>query len=230
MNSINELWTQYGAGDLLTPGAYLLNIGAAFGLGLLLSLALQFKRGLSKSFAVTLAVLPPTVAVVIMMVNGSIGAGVAVAGAFSLVRFRSVPGSGREIMAVFIAMAIGLTCAMGNLSYALIFTGPILAGFLILEHSPFGEWFGSRGTRTLKITIPEDLDYSEVFEDLFDRYARRHKLMTVKTTNMGSLFKLDYQVEFKDPREEKEFLDQLRVRNGNLEISCSTALRNSGEL
>lgn len=172
----------------------------------------------SKSFAVTLAVLPAMVQIVIMLVNGNIGAGVAVAGAFSLVRFRSVPGSAREIGSIFLAMAIGLAGGMGYLGYAVLFLLLVGATTLILSASGFGKARG--GERELKITIPEGLDYDGIFDDLFAKYTRSAELERVRTTNLGSLYELCYRVELREEPVSKAFLDELRCRNGNLNIAC----------
>jgi len=167
----------------------------------------------------TLIVLPAVVSVVIMMVNGNVGAGVAVAGAFSLVRFRSVPGTAKEIAIIFLAMATGLVAGMGYLGIAILCTVILGMAFLLLNLSPLGET--SDGQKLLRITIPEDLNYTDVFDDLFEKYTKHAKLLDVKTTNMGSLFKLSYDVELQDTSLEKAFIDELRCRNGNLEISIS---------
>ena len=181
----------------------------------------------SKSFLITLATLPAIVQVVIMLVNGNLGTGVAVMGAFSLVRFRSVPGSAREIGSIFFAMAVGLATAMGYLFYAVLFLLFIGAFTILLTLCRFGE----RPTaRDLKISIPEDLDYAGLFDDLLAAYTRSAHLLRVRTTNLGSLFELRYAIDLKDPAKEKEFLDQLRCRNGNLTIICSLAGNGSEEL
>ena len=174
----------------------------------------------SRSFLTTVAILPAIVCVVIMLVNGNIGAGVAVAGAFSLVRFRSAPGNGKEISTIFLAMGAGLTCGMGYLGYAILFT-VILAGVMVLLGNCS---FGTKDPslyKDLRITIPEDLNYTELFDDLMKQYTDSYQLSSVKTTNMGSLFKLRYRIALKDASKEKEFVDALRTRNGNLEIVMS---------
>ena len=167
-------------------------------------------------FLVTLALLPAVVCVVIMMVNGNVGAGVAVAGAFSLVRFRSVPGTAREIATLFLAMAAGLICGMGYLGFALLFS--LILGLVMygLNHFAFPQ---KHPQKILRITIPEDLNYSDVFDDIFTSYTSTYNLVSVKTSNMGSLFKLQYHVTLKDDTTEKAFIDALRCRNGNLEIA-----------
>ncbi len=198
---------------------FLMDIGAALVIGLFLALAYSFRTQCTKSFLGTLILLPAVVAMVIMMVNGSIGAGIAVAGAFSLVRFRSVPGSAREIAALFLAMSTGLACGMGQLIYAAVFAvvmGLVMGLYAVMK---FGE--GSPGRRRLVVMIPEDLDYTGVFEDLLQTYTSRNELVKVKTTNMGSMLKLTYDLELKNTAEEREFLNELRCRNGNLEISIS---------
>lgn len=189
--------------------------------GAILACVYTYKNKYSKSFVVTLALLPAIVCQVIMMVNGNIGVGVAVAGAFSLVRFRSVPGTAKEIGSIFSAMAVGLIAGMGYLSLSLL--SSVLLGLinLVYSKSSFGEVKIGEGERKLKITIPEDLNYPTIFEDLFSEYTLKHELANVKTTNLGSMYKLVYNITLKDSNEEKEFIDKLRCRNGNLEISSS---------
>lgn len=220
-NTLDGLLTSASTYEIMDLDLYIICIVSAVIMGVILSYAIQFRSSISKSFAVTLALLPSVVTVVIMMVNGSIGTGIAVAGAFSLVRFRSVPGTAKEITGVFIAMAIGLACGMGNILYGAIFTAITIISLLILENTSFGEAKDESGLKVLKVTIPEDLDYTEIFVDLFEQYTERCKLTMVKTINLGSMFRLSYELVLKDPYEEKEFIDQLRVRNGNLEITCS---------
>ncbi len=164
------------------------------------------------------------VQVVIMLVNGSIGTGVAVMGTFSLVRFRSVPGNAREIGSVFLAMAIGLATGMGYLAVAVLFTVLLCGLDLLLSIAGFGREVP--GTRNLRITIPEGLDYEGVFDDLFQTYVKSWELESVKTANMGSLYRLCYRIVLKNNISEKAFLDDLRCRNGNLEISCSKIASN----
>ena len=206
--------------SLISVENFLLCIAVSLAIGLFLAVVHGYKSGHSQSFLVTLALLPAVVCVVIMMVNGNVGAGVAVAGAFSLVRFRSAPGTAREIEAIFLAMVAGLVTGMGYLAYAVLFV--VILGLVSLLYNLFYEKKNTADkTKTLHITIPENLDYSEVFEGILEEYTRKHELSNVKTTNMGSLFKLTYQVELKKDVSEKEFIDKLRVRNGNLEIMLS---------
>ena len=177
-----------------------------------------YKNTYTKSFVVTLALLPAMVQIVIMLVNGNLGAGVAVMGAFSLVRFRSVPGSAREIGSLFFAMALGLATGMGYLGYAVLFLLLIGIANILLYGTSFAA--PKLIDRELKITIPESLDYEGVFDDLFDKYTTRHELLHVKTSNMGSLYELCYLVRLKDTGINKNFLDEIRCRNGNLNITC----------
>ncbi len=201
---------------------FLLCMGVALVLGLILALAYTFRTHYTKSFVITLALLPAVVCVVIMMVNGNIGAGVAVAGAFSLVRFRSVPGTAKEICTIFLGMGAGLIAGMGYLAYASLFTLVLCLIYVLYNLFDFGSRRRSAINKTLTITIPEDLNYSNVFDDIFDEYTKSRELVKVKTSNMGSMFKLTYQITLKDVTREKEMIDQLRCRNGNLEIQIST--------
>ena len=206
---------------VISVGDFLLCVGCALALGLLLAGAHMYRARYTKSFVMTLALLPAVVCVVIMMVNGNVGAGVAVAGTFSLVRFRSVPGTAKEITMLFLAMAAGLIAGMGYLGFAVLFT--VLLGVLVVlyNHLDFGFTKNAATYKILSITIPEDLDYTGVFEELLVQYTTSHELVRVKTTNMGSMFRLTYHIALKDITKEKELIDQLRCRNGNLEISVS---------
>ncbi len=202
----------------INPGQFLLCIFVALCIGLFLAMIYTFRSRYTRSFVITLAILPAVVCVVIMMVNGNVGAGVAVAGAFSLVRFRSVPGTAKEIGTIFLAMGAGLICGMGYLGYAVLFA--LVLGIIMLVYNLVGLGASKKPCvdKTLRITIPEDLNYSEVFTDLMDQYTTHYDLVQVKTTNLGSLFKLVYNITLKDASKEKEFIDALRCRNGNLEI------------
>ena len=201
---------------------FLFCVGTALVIGILLALCYMAHTRYTKSFVATLALLPAVVCVVIMMVNGNIGAGVAVAGAFSLVRFRSVPGTAEEIVVLFLAMGAGLIAGMGYLAYALLFALVLGGATLLYSKLDFGVSKNRAQYRVLRITIPEDLDYTGIFDELFREYTTSWELVSVKTTNMGSLFRLTYEIRLRDPAREKEFLDKLRCRNGNLEISIST--------
>ena len=190
-------------------------------LGLVMAFAYMYRTRYTKSFVITLALLPAVVCVVIMLVNGNVGTGVAVAGAFSLVRFRSVPGTAKEICTLFLAMGAGLIAGMGYLGFAVLFTVIMCVIFVLYNCLDFGSKKNAATFKTFNITIPEDLDYTGVFDDIFAEYTRSHDLIRVKTTNMGSMFKLTYNVELTDATREKEMIDKLRCRNGNLEIAVS---------
>ena len=200
---------------------FLLCLGVALLLGIALAFSYIYKARYTKSFAMTLALLPAIVCVVIMMVNGNIGAGVAVAGAFSLVRFRSAPGTAREIAAIFLAMGAGLVCGMGYLAFAALFTVIMCVIFALYNHLDFGMSRRMAVNRSVRITIPEDLNYTTAFDDVFEEFTSRHELVKVKSTNMGSMFRLTYSVTLRDAKKEKDFIDSLRTRNGNLEIMVS---------
>ncbi len=199
-------------------------------LGLLMAFVYMYRSRYTKSFVVTLALLPAVVCVVIMMVNGNVGTGVAVAGAFSLVRFRSVPGSAKEICTLFLAMGAGLIAGMGYLGFAVLFTVIMCAAFLIYNRMDLGEKRNNAAYKTITITIPEDLDYTGVFDDIFREYTVSHDLIHVKTVNMGSMFRLTYRVTLRDINKEKKMIDQIRCRNGNLEISVSNQESTVAEL
>ena len=200
---------------------FLLCLGCSLMLGLVMAFAYMYRTRYTKSFVTTLALLPAVVCVVIMLVNGNVGTGVAVAGAFSLVRFRSVPGTAKEICTLFLAMGAGLIAGMGYLGFAVLFTLVMCAVFVLYNCLDFGAKKNAAIFKTFTITIPEDLDYSGVFDDIFAEFTRSHDLVRVKTTNMGSMFKLTYNVELADATREKEMIDKLRCRNGNLEIAVS---------
>ena len=200
---------------------FLLCLGVSLMLGLIMAVAYIWKNDHTKSFLVTLALLPAVVCVVIMMVNGNIGAGVAVAGAFSLVRFRSAPGSAQEIVTIFFAMGAGLIAGMGYLGFAALFTVIMCTMFMIYNLLVSGGAKAGTVNKTIKITIPEDLDYSGVFDDIFAEHTKKSELIAVKTTNMGSMFRLTYNVTLKDAMREKQMIDRIRERNGNLEIIVS---------
>ena len=204
---------------------------AAFGLALLLGLviaALYRSCTVSQGFPVVLALMPMLVTAVIMIVNGNLGASVAVLGAFGLVRFRSAPGTALEIGFLFFSMAVGLATGMGFLTMAVLIT--VLAGavFLLLEKSGFGR--KETKDRLLKITIAEDLDYDGIFDDLFQKYTRHAVLERVKTTNMGTMYELSYLVEMRNMSQQKTFIDALRCRNGNLTISMGLVKKTKTEL
>ena len=206
---------------VITFGSFLLCMGTSLLIGLILAYSCRYQGRYTKSFLVTLMLLPSVVCIIIMMVNGSVGAGVAVAGAFSLVRFRSAPGTGREITMLFLAMGAGLIAGMGYLSFALLFALIMSVMNVIYNRLDFGEKEKEQRYRTLSIIIPESLEYSGVFDEVLRHYTSNYTLTRVKTTNMGSLFRLSYDLTMREGVSEKEMIDQLRCRNGNLEIMLS---------
>lgn len=208
--------------DIISLSNFIICIISSLIIGLIISLMYMYKCIYSKSFVVTLATLPAIVCVIIMMVNGNIGAGVAVAGAFSLVRFRSAPGTAKEIGVIFMAMGAGLIAGMGYIAYALLFSVTLGLVNMLYAHIGFGDECRTDLNRTMHITIPEDLNYYDVFDDIFDKYTNKSELINVKSTNMGSLFKLTYNISFREKNTEKIFIDELRCRNGNLEIMLSS--------
>lgn len=215
--------------SVISIPSFLACIGASLVIGLILAAAYILKTRYTKSFIVTLAILPAVVCVVIMMVNGNIGAGVAVAGAFSLVRFRSFPGTAKEIVALFLAMAAGLIAGMGYIAFALLFTVILSIILVLYTLLDFGAKKRAATYKTIRITIPESLDYTGVFEEVLEKYTKSYELTSVKTTNMGSLFRLTYDVTLADVTLERELINELRCRNGNLEISVSKQSTSSTE-
>ena len=208
--------TQYT--ELISVSEFLICLGGALVIGLVLGLCYTYRNRYTKSFLATLALLPAIVCVVIMMVNGNVGAGVAVAGAFSLIRFRSVPGTAREIGASFMAMCAGLIAGMG---YAVLFTLVLCGVMMLYSRLDFGSRKNAEKYKVLRITVPEDLDYQGAFDEVLGEYTSSHELVQVKTTNMGSLFRLTYEMVLNGGEAEKDLIDKLRCRNGNLEISIS---------
>ena len=182
----------------------------------------------SKGFVVTLALLPSIVQIVILLVNGNLGTGIAVMGAFSLIRFRSIPGSAKEISSLFMAMAVGLATGTGYIAVAVLFVVIVGGASILYNVTSFGE--SKVKEKELKITIPEGSDYMEIFNDIFKEYTKKADLIRVKTTNMGSLYKLQYQIILKNQAKEKAFIDELRCRNGNLEITCGRLANANEEL
>ena len=208
--------------------SFLTCIAVSLVLGFIIAFAYSFKSRYTNSFFMTISLLPAIVSVVIIMVNGQLGAGIAVAGAFSLVRFRSVPGTAKEISTIFLAMSTGLITGMGYLMYGVIFA--VIFSALLAIFNLIGNTAERNAPRILKITIPEDLDYSDIFNDVLDRYTSKYELLSVKSTNMGALFKLVYSIDTLPATNDKEFLDALRERNGNLEVMISRQEVNYNEL
>ena len=202
--------------------------GAALVLGVLVSLLYMYRNSYNRGFAVTLVLLPMVVSAVVSVVNGNLGIGIALGGSFGLVRFRSAQGSARDILIIFLSMAAGLICGAGYVLLAVCVVVLVcVVGFILLTVG-----FGSPNMkeRELRITVPESLDYTDTFNDIFRRYLSSCELEKVKTTNMGSLYKLYYRVSLRDPKKEKEMIDAIRVRNGNLEIVCGMIDTSKAEL
>ena len=206
------------SGSDITLTAFLICTGASLLLGILTALLCRYRSRTSQSFALAIAMLPAVVQVIIMLVNGNIGTGVAVAGAFGLVRFRSASGTAREISMIFLSMAIGLATGMGYVAMAVLFFVIMAAFLMLLQHLRFGAV--GEHVRDLKITIGENQDYDGLFDDLFQEYTASAELERVKTSNMGTLYELEYNIVLKDEHRLKAFLDELRCRNGNLNITC----------
>lgn len=201
----------------LTIVQALICVGTALVLGIVASLVYMYKDCCSQNFAITLALLPPIVCMLIMMVNGNLGTGIAVVGVFSLVRFRSQPGNSKEILAIMLSMAIGLATGTGYVTFAAFGAVLVLLFFVIL----FSANFGKSSRQELKISIPENLDFNGLFDDIFEEFTKKNEINTVKTAQMGSVYELKYQVVLKDKNRQKEFIDAIRCRNGNLPVSCS---------
>ena len=216
--------------SVISLSDFLISIIAALVIGVILAASHMYQSRYTKSFLITLALLPTVVCVVIMMVNGNVGAGVAVGGVFSLVRFRSVPGTAKEITMLFLAMASGLITGMGYIGFAVVFTVIMCAVSFVYNHLDLNTAKNNAKYKTINITIPEDLDYTEVFEPLLKEYAKSVELIRVKTTNMGSMFRLTYNLTLKDISKEKEMIDKIRCRNGNLEITVSKQETTTAEL
>ena len=230
---LNNLFTgmfDISTQTVISVSQFILCILVSLGIGAFLACIYTYKGRYTSSFVITLAMLPAVVCMVIMMVNGNVGAGVAVAGAFSLGRFRSVPGTAKEIGTIFLAMASGLIAGMGYLGFAVLFTLIMGLVMLVMNMAGIGTHQKDNGEKTLRITIPEDINYGDAFDEVFEKYTSYCKSVSVKTTNMGSLYKLTYYITLKDVKDEKAFIDELRCRNGNLEISMSKQEVNNLEL
>ena len=210
------------------PTMMMLAIGVSLLLGLAVAKVYQFKTVYSKSFVMSLALLPTLIAIVIFLVNGSLGAGVAVMGAFSLIRFRSAPGGAKELVSIFLVMTIGIAIGMGYLVFATVFTLIMSLAMMLLEVVNFGQM--KHSMRQLTIVIPESLDYESIFDDIFNKAANHVELANVKTSDMGSLFKIKYIIQLNGRMTEKELIDALRTRNGNLEIAISRYITKENEL
>lgn len=203
-------------------------LGVAIALGVLVAFCYMFRNEFSKHLVISIALLPAIVTVLILLVNGNISAGVAVGGVFALTRFRSAQGTAKEITHIFLSMAIGLTLGLGFVGVAVILAVLVEGLNFVFTLTKFGVINDSR--RTLKITIPENLDYTTLFDDLFEKYTTESVLEKVKLRNLGTLFRLTYSVTLKNVKDEKAFIDEIRIRNGNLDVLCSRLQTNPEEL
>ena len=200
-------------------GTVLICAVVAIVLGVAVALTHKMTSKTSKGFLVTLATLPILVMAVMIMINGNLGTSIAILGAFSLIRFRSVAGGAKELLSVFFTMAIGLALGMGHVLFAVVITVITILAIFVFSKTHFLE--PSRAQRVLKVVIPEDLDYEDVFKEIFEKYTSSAELLKMKTVNMGSLYKLTYDVCLKNGVKEKEFLDEIRVKNCNLKVLMS---------
>ena len=225
---LSQLFYDVFTDAAVDPAMMMLAIGVSLLLGLVIAKVYQFKTVYSKSFVMSLALLPTLIAIVIFLVNGSLGAGVAVMGAFSLIRFRSAPGGAKELVSIFLVMTIGIAIGMGYLVFAIVFTLIMSLVMLLLEVVNFGQM--KHSMRQLTIVIPESLDYESIFDDIFNKAANHVELANVKTSDMGSLFKIKYIIQLNGRMTEKELIDALRTRNGNLEIAISRYIMKENEL
>ena len=212
----------------LTLGTFLISILGSLVLGLFLTLGFMYRNTYTKSFITALVLIPAIEAVVIMMVNDNLGVGLSVAGSFALIRFRSVKGSAKELATVFMAMTIGIICGSGFIALAAVFTLVITLAMFILTLLNYGGQ--SINERYLKVTIPESLDYEDILDEVLDKYTTRYELESVKTLSLGSLFRVDYSISMKNKNDIKKMIDELRVKNGNLEITCSKQVIDREEL
>lgn len=185
-------------------------------LGFMISLVHKYTSKYSKNFLITITLLPILVETVMLMVNGNLGTSIAIMGAFSLVRFRSIPGTSREILIVFFAMSVGLACGMGQVWFAIIIT--VICCVLLFLLNKISLFDKDKKQKNLKVLIPENLDYDDIFQDIFDEFTDYVYLEKTKTVNMGSMFELSYIINLKDNIKEKEFIDKIRMRNSNLKV------------
>lgn len=223
---LEALFTTSTTSTITTPMAFLYTIIAGM-LGVIISLTYLKTGKVSKNFARTLIVLPMLVCVVMLVVNGNLGTSVAIVGAFSLIRFRSLQGNSRDIAFVFFAMTIGLTCSVGYLVLAIGIAVLVCFVLFLLQVTHYGEQKSLE--KELKVTIPENLDYCGIFDDIFAEYTYKYKMVRVKTTNMGSLYEVTYHIEMNDDTKEKQMIDEIRCRNGNLTVICGRRDFNDAE-
>ena len=207
---------------MVTGVTFFVSTFASLAIGIFIAFMYSIRNSYSKSFFVTLSLIPAIVQIIIMLVNGNLGVGVAVAGAFSLVKFRSA--TGKEITSIFLAMASGLATGMGYIGIAVMFVVIVSLANVILNSIHFGEH-----EKLLKVTIPEGLDFEGIFDDIFSKYTSKAELLEVRTYGMGSLYRLSYKIIMQGNASVKNMIDEMRVRNGNLEISCSRPIASKSE-
>lgn len=225
---LNSILSSSAATSNITIADFLLCAAGSLVVGILIACLHMYRNRYSKNYIMTLALLPVIIQTIIMLVNGNLGTGVAVMGAFSLVRFRSLPGNSREIGSIFLAMGAGLAAGMGYLGISFLLLLIVAIVTILFIRLPFGQM--NIEEKDLKITIPENLDYNGLFDEVFSKYTLKTDLIRVRTVNMGSLYELHYQIILKQKNIEKEFIDDLRCRNGNLNISCGRVASEGVEL
>ena len=197
----------------------LISAAAALVLGIAIALTHMKTSQTTRGFLVTLATLPLLVMSVMIMINGNLGTSIAILGAFSLIRFRSIRGRAKDLLSIFFAMMVGLALGMGHVLFAAVISVIAIIAIIIFSFVPFFE--PNKAEKVLKITVPEDLAYDDAFNESFKKYTVSAKLITAKTVNMGSLYDLTYNVKLKRGIREKDFLDDLRVKNCNLKVMLS---------
>lgn len=210
---LNEVEGLMGVPELL------LCTGASIACGFIIALIYMYRSHYTKNFVTALVLLPALVQVVIMIVNGNLGTSIAVMGAFALLRFRSAPGNSKDMTALFFSIVVGLANGMGYLTFSICIVAVVGLVFFLINATHFAE--SGRKYKTLNVLIPENLDYEDVFSEIFEQYLISAELIKVKTTDLGSMFELSYEIVLKDPKKEKELIDAIRCRNGNLTITCS---------
>ncbi len=203
----------------VTASQFFIMAASAVVSGIVYAIIMSFRIRSTKRFFIVVALVPFVVAAVITFVNGNIGAGVAIGGAFSLIRFRSAQGSADEIAAILVAMGAGIAFGMGYIGYGIVILLVLSVLFFLLNFVPLFRHKSMAEDQLLRITIPESLEYNGTFDDIFAHYLKKVENAGVKTTGMGSMFRLSYKVQLKDPGEEKAFIDELRTKNGNLEVA-----------
>ncbi len=219
---LESIFATSNSGDTLTLPGMLLSLGAALLLGLIISLAYirtHKEEGYSAGFTITLIMLPAIISIIIMLIGNNIARAFSLAGAFSLIRFRSAPGDPKDIAYVFFTLAVGLACGMGYLAYGLIFVIVLCLVMTLLHNFNFGK--PKNSCMQLKISIPEDLNFQNLFDDILENYTSSWSLKRVKTADFGTIFEVVYTINLKSAADQKQFIDELRCRNGNLNISLT---------